>query len=225
MSGMPPETFAPAPPAPIPWEQPGYPMIKGLFETIGLFFTSPREAYRRMPLTSDLVRPLLYYVALGWVGVAIGQFWELLLRSMLPMESMFGGKMGEMLGGGGLAQSLVFIVIAPILLVVALFIWAGIVHLLLLLLGGASAGFLATVRVLCYAGTTQLLGFVPVCGGIVGAIWGIVLDIIGLSEAHKTTTGKAALAVLLPLLLCCVCAVIGIVFMGAGIASLVQGAR
>ena len=54
MSGMPPETFAPAPVPPIPWEQPGTPLLKGFFETIGLFFTRPREAYRRMPTTPNL---------------------------------------------------------------------------------------------------------------------------------------------------------------------------
>lgn len=221
MSGMPPESGTPVLPAPIPWEQPGYPAGKGLIETIQLFFMRPHEGYGRMPTTPDLVRPLLYYIGIGWLAMAISQVYDLAFKSVFP--SMWGDKLSELgFAGGGVFGSVVLIVIAPLVLLVWLFIWTAIVHLFLMMLGGATAGFLTTCRVICYAGTTNLLSLVPVCGGLVGAIWGLVLEIIGLSVAHKTSYGKAALAVLLPLLLCCACVVVGAVFMGAGIMSLLK---
>ena len=38
---------------------------------------------------------------------------------------------------------------------------------------------------------------------MVSWIWQIVLDVIGLKEAHETTYGKSALAVFLPTIVCC----------------------
>jgi hypothetical protein len=223
MSGMPPDTFAPAPVPPIPFEQPGYPFLKGFFETIALFFTRPREAYRRMPTTPNLGRPLVYLIVLGWLGIAVEQVYSLALQSVLPMNEMFGGKFPGMEMGTTTVRAVAVILFAPILLLVVLFVWSGIVHLCLMLAGGANTGFLTTVRVLCYAGTSHLWGLLPVCGGLVGAVWGIVLQILGLAEAHRTTTGKAALAVLLPLLLCCACIGLCFALMGATILSLLRG--
>jgi hypothetical protein len=44
---------------------------------------------------------------------------------------------------------------------------------------------------------------VPVCGSLIVGIWGLVLYCIGLARTHETDTGRAVLAVLLPLILCC----------------------
>lgn len=228
MSGMPPDSFAPAPSTPIPWEQPGTPLLKGLFETIGLFLSKPREAYRRMPTTPDLVRPLLYYVLLGWLGVAVDQIYSLARHALFPDPGPLERWLAQMgleklAGGGGILGVVTWIVIAPIVLVIGIFIGSAIIHLFLWMLGGANGGFLTTVRVVCYAGSTRVLALVPICGSPIGAVWAIVLEILGLAEAHKTTTGKAALAVLLPLLLCCACIAVVAFVAGAAILNLVRG--
>jgi hypothetical protein len=44
---------------------------------------------------------------------------------------------------------------------------------------------------------------IPLCGGIIAGVWGIVLRCIGLARAHETDTGRAVLAVFLPLIVCC----------------------
>jgi hypothetical protein len=44
----------------------------------------------------------------------------------------------------------------------------------------------------------QLVGWVPVLGPLVAAVASIVLSVIGVREVHETTTGKAALVVLIP---------------------------
>jgi hypothetical protein len=108
---------------------------------------------------------------------------------------------------------------------VTTFVVAGILHLMLLLLGGARRGFEATFRVACYAHATTLLLVVPFCGAPVMMIWRIVAYVIGLAEAHQISHGKALAAVLLPLLaLCCCC--LGIIFSLAGaIASLMGQVR
>jgi hypothetical protein len=167
-----------------------------------------------MSVAVDLGRPLLYAILLGWIGIIAGQLYSIALRgvtaNLLPFQSAEGFAMGT-------GASIVVMVVAPVLVLLGVFIWAAIVHLFLMMVGGANAGFGATVRVMCYGTTAQLAQVVPLCGGIIGTVWAIVLEIIGLAKAHRTSQGKAALAVLLPLALCCVCIAIMAVMFGAAI--------
>jgi phosphotransferase system glucose/maltose/N-acetylglucosamine-specific IIC component len=55
------------------------------------------------------------------------------------------------------------------------------------------------------------------CGGLIAAVYNVVLECIGLSRAHQTTTGKALMAIFLPLIVCCgVAIILGIVLGGFG---------
>jgi len=80
-----------------------------------------------------------------------------------------------------------------------------------------------TFGVVAYATTTDLLAVIPVCGGLGGLIYGLILTGIGLAHVHRTSGGKAAAAVLLPLsLACCCCAVVLILF-GSSLAAVLKG--
>jgi len=103
------------------------------------------------------------------------------------------------------------IMLLPIFLAALAFISAGLVHLALILVGGAKRPFEATFRVACYAGgATALLQLLPMCGAIVSSIWNFICMVIGLSQVHGIGKGRAAVAVLLPSLVCC-----GVVAAGA----------
>lgn len=223
MSTIPPppaETAASVPV--IPWEDPNRSFFDGLFETVKLLALSPGEAFRRMPVTGGIGRPLLYAIVLGWISITVGMFWGVLFQGMwLPfMESMDDvAGMGAMFGMT-IGWSLVMVVLAPLFIIIGVFIAAAILHLMLLIVGGADSGFEATVRVVCYVYTAQLAGMVPFCGGILTLVWTIVLYVIGFSTAHRTTQGKALVAIILPIVLCCVFAVM-IVVLAGGVAALV----
>jgi len=206
----------------LPWEDPGAPFLDALVETVKLFILRPEEAYRRMAPSGSLGRPILYAVILGWIGIAAGQLYSLAIRGMsmsfLPgMEGMKGYQL-PMVGVFGI------IVMAPLFILIGLFIWTLIVHLTLMIVGGAQRGLDSTFRALAYATTAQLAQVIPMCGGLIGTVWSIVLQIIGVAEAHGTTRGKAALAVLLPLVLCCVCVAIVFAFSSAAIIAAISGA-
>lgn len=204
-----------APLQPLPWEQPGYPVLEALYETAKLVLTRPTEAFARMSTTGDLGRPLVYAVVFGWIGIVASQIYQLALRGAMWQF------LPRMPGARGMALpatfNIAFMIVAPVLVLLGVFIGAAILHLFLMIVGGANKGYATTVRVLCYAGTTQILQVVPFCGGIIASIWAIVLEIIGLAQAHRTTQGKAAVAVLLPIVLCCVCLAIVFAVAGAGI--------
>jgi hypothetical protein len=207
----------PGPMARLPWEEPGRPFVEALFETVKLFVTRPSEAYARMAVEGDLIRPVLYAIILGWVGVFFAQVFNI---------AMGGFQMGMMRRWGMNASAvspmvnIAIIVAAPLLVIIGLAIQTVVFHLVLMLIGGATRGFDATLRACCYAGTAQLAGIVPVCGGLVGLVWAIVLLVIGIATAHRTTQGKAALAVILPGVLCCACGVVLAIVFGATLAGL-----
>jgi len=200
---------------PIPWEQPNFPALEGLYETVKLFLTTPGDAFRRMPVTGELGRPLGYAIILGWVGIIAGQAYNIALRGpMMNLMAPFSqGQQFDM----GIGLNIAIMIAAPLLMLVGVFVSAAIIHVFLMMVGGNNAGFSATTRVMCYATSVQILQIVPLCGGLAGGIWAIVLEVIGLAIAHRTTQGKAATAVLLPLVICCVCVAVIIALAGAAI--------
>ena len=208
-NGPPPAEQAPVEPT-LPFEEAGRPFFAGLLETIKLFITDPTTAFRRMSLTTDIFRPLIYGVLLSWVGDAAAYVFALMFHATIfGFLSQMGG-MDEIIPTAvlGLGLGLFGLIIAPVFIVVGLFIYTLIVHLFLMMVGGDRKGFGATFRVICYSQTSQLAQLVPFAGGIIAWVWSVILAIIGLAEAHRTTTGKAAAAVLLPIVACCVCMVI-----------------
>jgi hypothetical protein len=180
-----------------------------------------------MPTTGGIGSPLIYAVVVGWIGIAIAVVWNTLFQGMwIPF--MGGGEEAAVAAGFTAVWAIGMVLIAPIFVVIGVFIGAAILHLMLMIVGGANGGFEATVRVVCYAQTAlvcyaqtaQLAGIIPICGGLISLVWAIILYVFGLSTAHRTTQGKAVLAVLLPVVLCCAFAA-ALMFMGvlAGVAA------
>jgi hypothetical protein len=126
--------------------------------------------------------------------------------------------MFDVFGLGPWGFLLIYAALSPILVVMGLFIGSAVLHLCLMLVGGANRSFETTFRVACFTtGAANLFSMIPMCGGIITAVYNIVLECIGLSRAHQTTTGKALMAIFLPLIVCCVvCIVFGVVLGGFG---------
>ncbi len=212
------DSFEPPAARGLPFEDPQQPFLDGFVETVKLMVTAPRDAYRMMEAGGDIVRPLIYAVLLGWIGIIAGQVYNLLFQGAM-LRALASRIHGIPLGGSAIT-SVAILVLAPIIIIVGLFIWAGLVHLSLILVGGATRGFVATFKALAYAQTSSLAQLVPMCGGIIGLIWALVLQVFGIAAAHDTSEGKAVVAVLLPIVVCCLCGVIASVLFGVGIASL-----
>ncbi|MGQ9495107.1 MAG: YIP1 family protein [Thermoanaerobaculaceae bacterium] len=213
-NGQPPETSAPPLP-PLPWEDPTFPPLEGLYETVKLVLFQPREAFSRISFSVSLAKPLLLAVILGWVGALAAQLYNWVfqwtLASVLPgifsRRDIFATK----------AFGLFAVVAAPVWILIGLGIVTVILHLFLLLYGGAGKGLEATFRTLAYSHAAQLWQIIPLVGGLVGLVWWLAIVIPGLATVHRTTTGKAAAAVLTPILLGCVCLVALLAVAGLGI--------
>jgi hypothetical protein len=180
-------------PTGFPWPPPDDGSVLGSFGEAWKSATfDPAGFFRRIPRDGGTGAALVYYLAIGILVAGANLFWE----------SLGGGAGDETLAEPDLfIQPVVGFLLSPLILLMALVLTAGVVHLILLLLRGAEHRFDTSVRVFCYAYSPMLFGVVPLVGTIVGSIWMLGLAIIGLREAHQTETWKPAVAVLLPFLL------------------------
>ena len=86
---------------------------------------------------------------------------------------------------------------------IGLLIGAGIVHLCLMLWGGANENYEATLRVIGYSqGSGNALQLIPCLGPCVAVIWILVAQVVGLATVHRTDVWRVVLAIFTPLLVC-----------------------
>ncbi len=214
----------------LPWEERdriGF--LNALIETAKLIVTAPQDAFSRLRPDGDLIWPLVFGLIFSWVGQAFGQIWGLIFGSAL--QSMMGG-FGDLegmaaFGATSFFQVVITLVLWPVFFAIGIFIGAGIYHLCLMLVGGVESsplGFEGTLKVVAYSQVASLAAVVPVLGGLIVLVASLILTVIGFVEAHRTTQGKAILAVLIPIALCCICGVVAAVMFGAAFAAMMSGA-
>ena len=166
----------------LPWEREGGGQLAAAVETLRLVLTEPARAFRMMRQVGGLGDPTLYVAVLGTVGT----FFALIWRSMFEgwTASMMGDELAAFTGAGGIGMW--SLVLAPFMMVVLTAIGALIYHLALLLFGGAPQPLETTYRVVAY-------------------VWGSVVMIIGIREAHGVPQSRALAAVLVPVVVVCLC--------------------
>ena len=198
-------------------------LFASISQTVSAVLFRPAETFARLRQTGGLASPLLYFVLLNSVMFAVAAFYQIAAAAMnstvlssqfqhTPKSSLLVGLIGSVL-------------ISPALYVVASFLGSGIIHLCLMLLGAAARPFETTFRVYCYAhASAAVLNIFPLCGGMIGVIWGAVCIIIGLRETHGIPAWKATLAILMPGLLCCgILFLVGVANAGVGISEIMGG--
>ncbi len=195
----------------LPWEnreQLGF--FNALLDTVMMVLLRPADAFSAMRREGGLLDPLLYALILGMLGAVVSMLFSIGFQA-LDWGNQSG--MGMMMGMG--MMSAFTLLLAPFAILIFAFIFAGLVHLALMLLGGANRPFETTLRVTCYSsGSANVLQLIPLCGGLIAGIYALVLDCMGLARAHETDTWRAVVAVLSPLLLCCGSILLVVMLMG-----------
>ena len=186
----------------LPWD---HRQERGFFnafiETLVMVLTKPSEAFMAMKREGGFGEPLIYAIIGGWVGGIISFLFSLGLHSVgffADRHNAFTAMAGMGIGSAAI------VILLPVLIVICLFIGSAVVHLCLMIVGGANQSFETTFRVLAFSqGSTGPLQIIPICGGLIAGVWALVCNCIGLARAHETDTGRAVLAVFLPLIVCC----------------------
>lgn len=203
--------------------------LAGFFETWKLVATQPERFFARVR-ADQAWTAILFGVLASTVGTIFSSFYayfsgqqalvaiQQMVEKMPAEQGRFIQLYAEALTGRALLAQ---VLLAPVVTFVAIYVGAGIVHLVLLLLRGGHRGFDATLTAVGYTAGLSLLLAVPACGSLLAAVWAVVSLVIGLGAIQRCGTGKAAAAVLAPVALACVCAC-GLV--GASAAAILKAA-
>ncbi|MFZ4482525.1 MAG: YIP1 family protein [Chthoniobacterales bacterium] len=184
-----------------------------LIETIRVVLLEPSKTFSGMKQTGGLGGPLFFYVLTGTIGGLAGIVYQTMLSAAQGSAATEGNPLGAIMTSTFAIGAAIMLL--PILLAASSFVSSGLIHLSLMIVGGARRPFEATFRVACYAGgATAVLQLLPGCGAIVAMVWNFVLLIVGLADVHGIGKGRAAVAVLLPSVVCCL-----IVLLLAGVAA------
>jgi len=178
-----------------PWEShSGNGFVGGIYRTLKEVLFSPAHFFRRLTFSEGLGEPLAFGLLAGAVGNMFGLFWPVMLVSggFFP----FGGAVLGKLNPGLIF--LVLVVAVPACVTLSMFIYSGILHLLLLMVRGGKNGFEATFRVVAYSQAAQVWELVPVIGSWIGGIWQLVVQVVGLREIHGVSYLRIIVAFLLP---------------------------
>ena len=193
---------------PLPWEEVDrVGVLKAFVRTIRLALTRP-DAFAQGIAAGDMVMPSLVF---GLLVTAIASVFDAAyavgaMRLAGPLIEEMGSSLPGIFGTSGLptARDILFQHGLGILFYPALiFLWGGVIHLLLRLGGRPAGGFAVTLRVANYSMAPQILTIFPVCGSLVGWVWTIVLVVRSLMALHRTGGLGTVAAVLLPLIGLC----------------------
>jgi len=229
---LPPPPLPPPPPPPyggspqegLPWERRAeLGFFNAFLETIKLFATNPAGAWQRTKEKGDYAEPLIFAILVSWIGIALSSVWSSLFgqawTAFLPPE------MKEKLGSAFATNTgalLIQVGLAPILVLIGLFLGAAIYHVSFMIVGAtneSASGFEGTFRTVSYSSVSQLANVIPFVGGLAALVWNLILMVMGAVRMHRTTQGKAIAGVLIPLLLCCACIAVAVALVIGGLAA------
>jgi hypothetical protein len=176
-----------------PWES-GEGFIAAFLRTTQEVLFSPTKFFKKVAAGEGYWSPFIFAMISGIIGCGAILLWQWLFFSgMVPPQirsvttySLF----------------LVFaIILIPFWVAFSIVVGSGVIHLCVMIVGGNRKGFEATFRAISYSHSALLFYIVPLIGSIVGGIYYLILIILGVREGHEISTGKAVLAVLLPLII------------------------
>jgi hypothetical protein len=205
----------------IPWEQKGGSIIGKWWATLKAcnnetrpFFAAAAQNEKGDALFFAMISGGVSGAAIGLLYMAI--FGALSLGFALGMPT--GGKgsspamSGAMAAGFSLGIGIVYAIFITIASAAGAlmrpFIWGGLHHLLLMMLGGVGERrtFMNTVRVAAYAeGASMPWIWIPIAGPFLAMFYGIKDLVVGYDETHKCGIGRAFAVLAAPFVCCCLC--------------------
>ncbi len=159
----------------------------------------PVPFFRRLPPRSGQGSALGYSIVLTVIGFLFSSYWSLVEGFLSGGEPQEGG-LTLILVGGFVGFLLVLIVLIP-LYVGLLYALVALIHLGFLVVGAARQGFEATFRAVAYSSGTAAFAIFPFFGPVISSVWWMVLIFIAVREIQRTTSGRATLAFLVPVVL------------------------
>ncbi|MDZ7815777.1 MAG: YIP1 family protein [Planctomycetota bacterium] len=181
----------------------------------------PREFYSTLTYDGGMTQPILFAL------LVLGPLQMLVTAMGIFVGAVFGlsaaGSWSDAFGTGSqvlpmIPLYIIQIISAPVGLIAGILIGSGLAHLGLMIVGGPRRNFEASLRTYAFSNCVVIFMIVPIIGPLVGGIWAIVLNIIGLAEMHDTSYARSAFAVLYLVFLAFCCAILVMGLIGGGLA-------
>jgi hypothetical protein len=202
----------------IPWERKGdLGFWKALFETAKDVLFEPSRAFSSMKKEGGLGQSLLYYFLLMTFAGTVSTVYQAATDAILGLHRGTGEPAAV------LVQAALTPVFAFLFLLIFLplfqFVAAGLMHLSLLVVGGARTGYTTTFKTLSYStGSTSLFYLIPFCGGFFYILWSIFATVVGLAKTNDIGYGRAVAAYVINFVFCCtICIAPWAIIIGAGV--------
>jgi len=177
-----------------PWEgEEGF--VRAFFKTTREVLFSPTKFFKKVAKGKGYWSPLIYGIITGIIGRFADFFWFwLLVIPFLPPG------IRNFLAVPYTVALIITIFCMPLWVAFSIFLWSCVTHFCLSMVRGNKKGFEVTFRAISYSYSARLFHIVPFIGSTIGFVYRVVLAIIGVREAHGITTGRALIAILLPLI-------------------------
>ena len=174
----------------VPWES-GEGFIGAFFQTVWDSLFSPTKFFKKISFGEGYWAPLIYGLIIGIIGNGCAIFWFwLFMAQFIPMDNL----------PFRYSISILYILPLPFQQAIAILIGSAVLHLSLIIVRGNNHGYKTTFRAVSYSYSGLIFGIIPFIGLFIGNIYVLILNIIGVREGHEISTGKAVLAVLLPVM-------------------------
>lgn len=174
-----------------PWEN-GEGFIRAFLKTTQQALFSPTRFFKKVSAGEGYGTPLIYGMISGIIGFGGAILWQWFFFSKwLPVRRFLN-----------LPYNFYWIITIalPVMAAFSILIESGVTHFCLTIVGGNKKGFGATFRAISYSFCGYLFGILPLLGSPIGGIYKLILTVIGVREGHEISTGKAVLAIFLPVI-------------------------
>lgn len=198
--------------------------LNAFYLTIKHSIIEPVMFFRAVAAGKGMIRPLVYAIIISLVVFVFAAAYQMGFQ-FLEIAPEIAGSIKEAIFPSViitgpfavLFMGLVGFIFVPVLISIGLLIQSALLHLGLLIVGGAKKSFADTFRTACYSLGPNVFQIIPFIGGMISGVWVIVLNVIGLKVVHETTYPRSAFAVFLPLVLCCGMILLTLVSVAGGV--------
>ncbi len=186
------------------WEAvPPLPLPAATLTTVRQVLAQPTQTFQSMATTGGVSKPMFFYVLISWLTGAVALGYQAVTMMINP-QILATEPFKQIPQDFWVYIFIAALILMPVILLVRSFLTSGILHLALMMVGGAKKPYETTYRVFCYAsGAASVVQLIPLVGGWLYLITSLIYSVMGLKEAHRTDLWRPVAALFLILLLCC----------------------
>lgn len=191
----------------IHWEQrQNIGFFRAFWESLKLSMLEPSRFFDSVPRQGGFTHPLIFGLICMSAGIVFSTLYQFVFQGFsVLLQYIASSPVKDIMTSTGITLIIGVgaIIASPISSFINLFLFSGIYHLFLMMLGSGQNRYEATFRVYAYSQGPQLLQIIPLVGTFATLIWQYVLLVIGFKKLQNASTVQALGAALLPLVLVC----------------------